>query len=151
MSDSRVLWNIISIAAPFIAVGLPIIGYLYSHNIQHIYALAGSISTTLLTETLKYKLFYNNTRPKGANGCNLFCTDGDQSGKPGMPSNHSSTSAFIATYYSRYMDSPVVSMILFTYYIFVAVARYQKRCHSIEQIFTGGLLGTLIGMLVPIK
>lgn len=146
-----ILWNAISIAAPLIAVGLPIIGYLYSNNIQHIYALMGSIGTTLLTETLKYKLFYNNTRPKGAYGCNLFCTDGDQSGKPGMPSNHSSTTAFITTYYSRYMNSPAVSMILFSYYMFVAVARYVKRCHSIEQIFTGGLLGVVIGMLVPIK
>jgi membrane-associated phospholipid phosphatase len=123
--------------------------YIITQNSVHIKAFLGVFGTLAITETLK-KVFIKtlSPRPRGALNCNLLCNDGDQSGKPGMPSSHSSTVAFFASYYIQNTTNPIIKISLTTYAAFVMLSRYLKRCHSINQIGTGALLGILFSILI---
>lgn len=128
---------------------IPIVLYLITNNSIHITALLGVAGTTVLSETLKHQFIKEaSPRPIGASDCNLLCNDGNRSGKPGMPSSHSAQAAFFSGYYIQLTDNIFIKLILIVYAISIMISRYIKRCHSIEQIIVGGILGLSLSWIL---
>lgn len=127
---------------------IPIILYIKTGLFYHINILLGFIFTILSSEFIKRNIIGNlSIRPQGANNCNVLCNDGIQEGKPGMPSSHMASLLYITTVY--YDITPVlVQKLLIVYVIFMAIARYFKKCHSVLQILAGSLYGIIIGLSV---
>lgn len=128
---------------------IPITLYCITQQPYHIKALIGILATTAISECIKH-IFVKDVspRPYGATNCNLLCTNGNQEGKPGMPSSHSATVAFFAAFYYHHTTNPYLRMGLILYAIFVMMSRYHKRCHSIPQITVGALLGWSMSVLL---
>jgi len=76
----------------------------------------GAFGACALSETTKLHIIGNrNPRPMGASNCDLWCVDGDQGGKPGMPSGHSVQAAFFAGYYFNQTDSIYIKTALIAF------------------------------------
>ena len=121
---------------------IPFILYVITGNNIHFKGFLGVAGTTIITETIKYFFIgKSNPRPAGAKDCNLLCNDGNQSGKPGMPSSHSSSVAFFSGFYYQQTDNKFIKGGLIIYAGLVMISRYLKKCHTISQIIVGALLG----------
>jgi len=130
---------------------IPGVLYVYTGSVRDLIALAGVIATGTLSEGIKHLIIGTRSpRPKGASGCNLLCSDGLQEGKPGMPSGHSATVAFFAGYYMEETTNPWIIGALIIFAVSVMYSRYTKRCHSMEQIVTGGIFGYAMSRLVRV-
>jgi membrane-associated phospholipid phosphatase len=133
--------DLISLSAVLLYV-IPVIGYALTSNFIHIKGLIGLFTTMVLGESIKHYIIKESSpRPKGAYNCNLWCNDGAQEGKPGMPSGHSSQVAFFASFYYEHTQNIWARAGLILYALLVMISRYVKRCHTIPQIATGALLG----------
>ena len=142
------LLNIISFSVVFLYL-VPIVLFFYTQNLQQLLGLVGLGGTTLLSEFLKYYVINNRSpRPKGATDCNVLCHDGNQEGRPGMPSSHSAEVAFFAGYYWDQVSHPALRVALVVYAVLVMASRYLKRCHTLEQIGAGTLLGLTLSALL---
>ena len=141
------LLNVISFSVIFLYL-VPIILALYTQQAKHLLGLIGLYGTTLISEFLKHYIIQDKSpRPKGATDCNLLCNDGNQEGRPGMPSSHSAEVAFFAGYYWDQVEHPMLRGALVAYAALVMASRYGKRCHTINQIGTGALLGLVLSAL----
>jgi membrane-associated phospholipid phosphatase len=128
---------------------IPLGFYFYTNNIIHIKAFVGVAGTTIISETLKRVVIKNvSSRPRGASNCNLLCDDGNQSGKPGMPSSHSAQAVFFSAYYYQFTNNTLIRFFLILYAIAVMISRYIKRCHTIGQIIAGAILGLSLSFVV---
>lgn len=128
---------------------IPLILYLFTNQTFHLKGWLGLLSTLGLSEMLKNDFVKeSNPRPKGARNCNLLCNDGNQEGKPGMPSGHSSTVTFFTSFYYQQTSNPWIKGFLVVYAILVMASRYIKRCHSLQQIGAGSMLGFFMSWLV---
>lgn len=140
--------DLISMSAALLYV-VPLIGYALSGNFIHIKAFLGLFATMGLGESIKYYIIKElSPRPKGAYDCNLWCNDGLQEGKPGMPSGHSSQVTFFASFYYDQTNNIWIRAGLMLYALVVMISRYLKRCHTIPQIATGALLGWMMSRCV---
>lgn len=113
------------------------------------------------------KLFYGDreelpilgrgSRPEGAKHCGSFI-DIDSDGHPssfGMPSGHAQMALITAIFWTLYLHNTygwdaqnVLNMILiWTICISVAYSRVYLKCHTVEQVIVGGLLGIGFGSL----
>jgi len=127
---------------------IPPVLYVITKNVIHIKAFLGVIGTTFISETLKYFFIGQlSPRPEGAKDCNLLCNDGNQAGRPGMPSSHSAEAAFILGFYYQYYDNRYIRLFLVIYTASVMLSRYLKKCHTINQVFVGAFLGLLLSWL----
>jgi len=123
--------------------------YIYTKNLREIVAIVGAFGSSLISEGIKHLIIGTKSpRPKGANGCNLLCTNGLQEGRPGMPSGHSGLVAFFVGYYWNETNQLWIKVALVAFAALVMYSRYTKRCHSVEQIITGGLFGLGMSQLV---
>ena len=139
--------NLISMSVLLLYI-IPVILYLITNNIIHFKAFLGVIGTTFISETLKYFFIGKlSPRPEGAKDCNLLCNDGNQSGRPGMPSSHSAEAAFILGFYYQQYDNRYIRLGLVIYTALVMLSRYLKKCHTINQVFVGAFLGLLLSWL----
>ena len=121
---------------------IPFVLYIFTGNYIHFKAFLGTAGTTIISEAIKYFIIGKaSPRPQGAKNCNLLCNDGNQSGQPGMPSGHSSEVAFFSGYYYQQTTNPFIRGALILYAGLIMVSRYIKRCHTINQIVVGALLG----------
>jgi len=135
------LLNAISFSVVFLYL-VPIVLFFYTQNLQQLLGLLGLYGTTFLSEFLKYYVINDRSpRPKGATDCNLLCNDGNQEGRPGMPSSHSAEVAFFTGYYWDQVSHPALRGAMVLYAALVMASRYLKRCHTLEQIGAGALLG----------
>jgi membrane-associated phospholipid phosphatase len=142
------VWDYISMSAG-ILYGIPLILYYFTGDIAQLKGLAGMIGTTALSEGIKKLVIKDaNPRPQGALNCNLLCNDGNQSGRPGMPSSHSAQVAFFAGFYIQQTQSTLLQVILVVYATGVMISRYVKRCHTVSQILVGATLGMCLSYLV---
>ena len=136
----------ISILAAYI---IPVILYSITHQPYHKIAFIGVLAASGISECIKHIFIKEvSPRPQGASNCDLLCTNGKQEGKPGMPSSHSATIAFFATFYFRHTNHLYIRISLICYAILVMMSRYYKRCHSISQIMVGAFLGGSMGVLL---
>ena len=143
--------NILNLTSMSVLLGYIILPVLFviTKNMIHIKAFIGLFGTSIISETIKYNLIGDlSPRPFGATDCNLLCNDGNQAGKPGMPSSHSAEVAFILGYYSQITDNKYIRLSLLFYAAAVMLSRYLKNCHSIPQIMVGTVLGLFISWVV---
>ena len=128
---------------------VPLILYLTTHQWIHVMAFLGTVGTASLSESIKYGLIKEaSPRPKGASDCNLWCNDGKQEGKPGMPSGHSSTVSFFSAFYFQQTQNPWIRASLVAYAALVMWSRYEKRCHTLNQIVVGSAFGLFTSWLL---
>jgi membrane-associated phospholipid phosphatase len=140
------LYNVLSASVIAFYV-IPLILYAWTSDPFHLKALAGYIVTTLASEGIKHGVIKGRgpygQRPAGATDCNLWCNNGPQAGRPGMPSSHSAEAAYLAMVYGS--SSHRLEWVL--YALLVMGSRYAKECHSLPQIVVGAVVGVLIGLL----
>lgn len=142
------VWDYVSMSAGLL-YGIPLVLYYFTGDVRQLKGLAGMVGTTALSEGIKKLIIKDaNPRPQGALNCNLLCNDGNQSGRPGMPSSHSAQVAFFAGFYLQTIDNGIVKILLIVYAATVMLSRYLKRCHTINQIVIGAALGLLLSYLV---
>ena len=140
--------DIISLSVLLVYI-IPAILYVNTHNIRDLFAIIGITGSVAASEGIKYFVIKErSTRPIGAIDCNLWCTDGIQEGRPGMPSGHSLMATFFAGYYFNETDDILIKIGLVIFAVAVMISRYTKRCHSIEQIVAGSLLGLGMSQVV---
>jgi membrane-associated phospholipid phosphatase len=121
---------------------IPLVLYVITGNYIHLKGFLGVAGTTIISETLKFFFVGKaSPRPQGARDCNLLCNDGNQSGKPGMPSSHSASAAFFTGFYFYQTDNKFIRSALVIYTGLVMLSRYLKKCHTISQVLVGALLG----------
>ena len=138
--------DIVSMSAGLLYVIPFALFYITGNNI-HFRAFLGVAATTLISETLKYNVFNKiSTRPQGATNCNALCNDGNQSGRPGMPSSHSAQVAFFTSFYFQQTENVAIRCVLILYLVGVMASRYIKRCHTLGQIVGGGVLGFILSL-----
>jgi membrane-associated phospholipid phosphatase len=125
---------------------IPLTTYIITHNLRYLWVTLGLGLTTILSESLKPLFLGISPRPHGAFNCNALCNDGPQGGRSGMPSSHSATVAFFATFYILETQSITIRLALLIYIIAVMASRYIKNCHTIPQIIGGALLGTCLSL-----
>ena len=140
------IWDIVSYSVVFL-YAIPIILFLYTKEVLQLKILIGLFGTTFLSEFLKHQVIQESSpRPKGATNCNIACNDGNQEGKPGMPSSHSAEVAFFSSIYYFQTKNPLLRFLLVMYAVVVMASRYIKRCHTLEQIGVGSLLGLILSV-----
>lgn len=142
------IWDWISISAGGM-YAVPVIMYFITLDPFQLLGFLGLVATLGIGEFIKHYIIKTaSPRPKGATDCNLWCTDGNQEGRPGMPSGHSSQVAFFTSFYYSQTNHPWIRGGLIIYALLVMYSRYAKHCHTIPQIATGSLLGFLISKCV---
>jgi membrane-associated phospholipid phosphatase len=148
LKERMIVPDVLSTSVIFIYI-IPFILYLFTGNFIHIKALLGIVGTTAISESLKFFIIgKTSSRPQGAKDCNLLCNDGNQSGKPGMPSSHSASTAFFSGFYIQQTDNKIIKGLLIIYTGLVMLSRYMKSCHTINQIVVGAILGASLSWLV---
>jgi membrane-associated phospholipid phosphatase len=146
-------WNVISSSHAYVYfISLAI--YFADVSIYNIGGFIGLLLATFIPDGLKKHVFTSNKRPADACDCNVWANNGPQGGKPGMPSGHSSVASFILVYYGKLVydklkdwKQQIAFLLLGSFYILTIMARYLKRCHTIEQITAGSLLGAIIAFV----
>jgi hypothetical protein len=140
----EIIWNIISLSELIVLLS-PIYFWFTTYNTIHIIALLGIIVTMIITESIKLWVLPTWSRPEGAKGCDLLCMSRNDEGKPGMPSGHMSSLAFYGGFYK------ITNPLFYVYGLLVALSRWGKRCHSVDQILGGTVLGGSLGLLASTK
>jgi membrane-associated phospholipid phosphatase len=131
---------------------IPVILFFYTNDPVHLKALFGPL-LGVTNEIIKHSIGKYSTRPEckrpeGAMDCNMWCNNGDQSGKPGMPSGHSLTACFFSGFYFQQMDNIWIKLMLIVYAWLIMASRYIKKCHTIPQIMIGGLIGLFFSVII---
>lgn len=137
-------------ASMWLLYGMPILCSLIPSSLSwiiHGKALIGLIVTGQIIDLIKYYTPYYG-RPKGACNCNLWADNGNQEGKPAMPSGHAGLSTFFSLYYFHYIQTPWIRTMLVIYPILVMRSRYVKHCHTLPQLVAGSILGGCISKLL---
>jgi membrane-associated phospholipid phosphatase len=141
------LMNILS-ASMWVLLIVPIVLFLYTRDTLHLQAFLGLWATGGLNDVLKSHIVGTScSRPKGAKDCNFWADNGNQEGKPGMPSGHSSISTFFSAFYYQQTKNIWIKLGLILYAILVMISRYMKQCHSLLQILSGAALGLLMNAI----
>ena len=105
----------------------------------------------------KWPIIGSGNRPDGAKYCDLFVT-GKGNGKPsstsyGMPSGHSQNAAFFSSYVIlNLLNNPFSNSVkIYGTIIFISLAigimysRVILKCHTVQQVIAGGLIGSVLG------
>jgi membrane-associated phospholipid phosphatase len=105
-----------------------------------------------------YPILGIGERPNGARHCGSFIYEHDLEGIPtsyGMPSGHSQMATLTATFLIMYLLNTFgvnlyniisIGIILFIC-IGILYSRFHLKCHTIQQIIVGGLMGILYGII----
>ena len=65
-----------------------------------------------------------------------------------MPSSHSAEVVFFSAFYIQQTNNIIIKICLVVYAGLVMLSRYIKRCHTINQIVAGALLGLSLSWIV---
>lgn len=153
-------------AYPLITITAMLLNYLITNNIEFFMLSGALVINDIINFMLKYfiakpilgdkKYFLmgSGSRPKGAKNCSLFVEKNASFSKSyGMPSGHSQNAAFFSTYaIMGILNNPLISnkYIFVTIFIFLAFSvmysRVYLKCHTIQQIIVGGVLGIILGL-----
>ncbi len=144
------IWDIISCSEAVLFI-IPAVLFYQTGDFSHITRLIALFATMFSGEAIKYYIIGDaSPRPIEAYDCDMFCNNGSQGGKPGMPSTHMAVaSAFSILYLPKPLSISITQPIAFYFLILVgamASARYFKKCHTIEQIIGGTLFGISCGL-----
>jgi len=137
--------DIISSSIPILYI-ISIMMYFKTNNVYHLFIVFGLWTTAGISEFIKYYIIQKNSvRPDGAVNCNIWCNNGNQEGKPGMPSSHAAVTTFFVIIYWNYTKNPYIRTLLLIYYFLILQSRFYKNCHTVPQLMMGTLLGLGIG------
>lgn len=151
-------------AAPVLTYTFAILAYCIEGKRIYLYFLLGLfVLCTLLNSLLKmfFKRFFSNVdvfdRPNPPkSGCGCFSNDTYEENKSsfGMPSGHAQMVFFFASFWTCYLHSKnsniseiLRSIILWLFALMVSFQRIYSGCHNLLQIFVGGLIGIILGVL----
>ena len=146
------IWDLISCSEGLLFLA-PIVLYFNTYDFKHIQKVLVLLTTMLFGEFVKFNIIGDTSpRPAQAANCNIFCNNGAQGGKPGMPSTHMAVAAAFSTLYFPTGPIAVIIKLPITYgfgllIVTMAAARYFKFCHTPEQIIIGTLFGVLCGLI----
>ena len=137
------VWNALSMSILGLFV-IPLVFYFVTGSPRHLWVLVGLFVVYLSSEGLKHYVtaptgWAITQRPTGASDCNLWCNNGDQEGRPGMPSTHSAEAAYMALMYGS--DPKTGGVLWWIYAAGVMLSRYMKRCHTLPQLLAGDAWG----------
>ena len=121
---------------PLITISL----LLYTKDITYLFICIAYVLLGAYVERIKP--FFDSPRPEGAMDCGALCDGGSVEGLPGFPSGHVATITLFVLLMGLYTQS---------YYWIAGIlwiaamgwSRYEKRCHSVEQVLGGILTGVL--------
>jgi membrane-associated phospholipid phosphatase len=65
----------------------------------------------------------------------------------GMPSSHTATMVYFATYATLYFTPSWILLPIWTIVLFTSWSRVHYRYHTGSQVIAGGILGTLVAFL----
>jgi len=136
--------------------------FLYTLNIVpfvfSIKYIFGFTTIVFISENIKKLVFEKmkpiSKRPEGACGCDFFSLKGNVAGNPGLPSTHMSIVSYFSFYnmliintYCSQQNRLTFHTLNLTFLILTGWSRYYKKCHNLEQISTGILLGSMYAYL----
>lgn len=139
------IWDILSASMWFLYL-VPVVLYFLSPQQTHIRALIGMLLSALITDG--WKAWFPEPRPKGARDCNFWADNGNQAGKPGMPSGHAALTTFFSAFYAQQTKNPWIQGGMALYALLVIASRYVKHCHSAKQLAVGSALGLILSRCV---
>jgi len=143
----QTLWGVLSVSVVGL-YGITLLLFLRTYDVFHLIAFLGLLLVRTLSEGLKRQCKGSTCpRPLGAKDCNTFCSDGNQEGRPGMPSTHAAFVTFFVTYYAPILSAPLRALATL-YAAIVIYSRYTKKCHSVIQLASGSVLGGGMSMLL---
>ena len=130
-------------------IPIPLAISLFFYTQDPIYLMIGVACILISAYVERIKPYFDSPRPEGAKDCNSFCSGGSVEGKPGFPSGHVATVTLFVLLMGLYTQS-YYWLLGFFWIGAMAWSRYEKRCHSVEQVAGGalvGLLGAMIGYM----
>ncbi len=146
------IWDVISCSEGLLFLA-PIVLYFNTYDFKHVQKVIAIFLTMALGEFAKFNIIGDaSPRPMLATNCNMFCNNGAQGGKPGMPSTHMAVAAAFSTLYfpvgpiSEAITSPIVPGLAILL-VAMAAARYFKNCHTPMQILVGTVFGIVCGLI----
>tara|TARA_B000000557_G_scaffold263889_2_gene267794 strand:+ start:127 stop:609 length:483 start_codon:yes stop_codon:yes gene_type:complete len=98
----------------------------------------------------EHAIIGSGSRPKGAKNCGHFINN-KKATTYGMPSGHSQNISLFVTYYIlELLDSidshkNILILLLIITGIFIMYSRVKFRCHTIQQVILGGIIGVAMG------
>ena len=119
---------------------IPISLLVYTHDLTYLCIALACVLIGAYVERIKP--LFNSPRPEGASDCGLFCDGGPVEGKPGFPSGHVATITLFVLLMGFYTENYYWALGLL-WIGAMGWSRYEKRCHSVEQIGGGVLTGTV--------
>ena len=155
-------------AYPLIIISASFINYFLTNDIDLLMLAIALLVNDGINFILKYwivkplvgnkKLFLLGTgrRPDGAKNCSPFLEpNAKPSNSYGMPSGHSQSAVFFSTYViMNLIDSNVImyeKILGVNVFIFLALgvmySRIYLKCHTVQQVIVGGLIGLGLGFL----
>ena len=155
-------------AYPLIIISACFIYYFLTNDINLLMLAVALLVNDGINGVLKYwivkplvgnkKIFLLGTgrRPDGAKNCSPFLeTNAKPSNSYGMPSGHSQSAVFFSTYViMNLINSNVImyeKILGGSIFIFLALgimySRVYLKCHTVQQVVVGGLIGLGLGFL----
>ena len=156
-------------AWPIIVILIPFFSYFLTNNID---LLMLSVTLILLDKVFspfmkhivfknlmgakKYPIIGIGERPKGAKDCGLFLTKKDIPARSyGMPSGHSQSALFFSVYTIHEIINSSMNqsikiigiLLLISIGLGIMYSRIYLKCHTIQQVIIGALLGSVLGTL----
>ena len=150
---------------PIIMMYSTLLIYIMTSDIDYLYLLL----VLWIGEGINYNLKYNffkpifgdnipilgrGARPYGAKQCGLFLSKKEKKklSSYGMPSGHSQNSAIFATFLilkllnsGKNLSTMLKICYIAIWSLSVMISRWVFKCHTVNQIILGGLLGTFFG------
>ena len=118
---------------------VPLAFYMYTQDATYLCILIAVILIGILVEQIKP--LFDSPRPEGAHACGLFCDGGDVTGRPGFPSGHVAITTLFVLLMAAY-QSPFWLLGL-VWIGLMAWSRYEKHCHSVNQVLAGFVTGSI--------
>jgi membrane-associated phospholipid phosphatase len=128
-------------------IGAPYLLYIITYDTRWLHVIIYSTLAIIIHDIIKRLSIGSNLeflkRPQGANNCDLCSKNGDQSGKPGFPSGHlTSTVSFFTSIYLLFPEYRTGSLwVGIIYTLLMAWSRINKKCHTLLQTIAGTVLG----------
>ena len=106
-------------------------------------------------EKIDFPIIGRFKRPEGAANCGCFyVNETNYSYTQGMPSGHSTLSAFVAVFMYNYIINqynikpkyrPIIFIITLSFILYTMYSRVIVNCHTIQQTIIGSLIGGIFG------
>lgn len=144
------------LAILYSAIPLGIFLFHPSHNFQHTLWFLAVLSASSVASLIKLAtqwlgLPYWCERPRGARDCDMWNSNGPQTGAPGFPSGHVATAAAFWTGAILLTPTRYATLVWIgatVGIVAMAWARMEKRCHTLLQTIGGSLLGAVLSYSV---